>query len=86
MPKFQVSYVLKGDASNRREIVFEHPSIRVSSRDVARAIINHEFPAKGDSFATDSTLTAGQVLDNHGITLLRTPGVNDGADERIAAI
>ena len=72
MPKFHLTYVIQG-LLERRCMSFEHPSARVSSRDVATAIIRHEFPNVVAPVGVWDILTVEQTLENLGVTEVSFP-------------
>ena len=74
MLKFHLSYIIQSHVE-RRYITFEHPSVRVSSRDVAKAIIRHEFPNVVAPFGLWHILTVEQTLANLGVTEVSFPVV-----------
>lgn len=72
MQKFHLTYVIQG-IFDRRCMTFEHPSARVSSRDVAAAIIRHEFPNVVAPVGVWGILTVEQTLENLGVTEVSFP-------------
>jgi hypothetical protein len=72
MPKFHLTYVIQG-LVERRCIALEHPSVRISSRDVAAAIIRHEFSNVVAPVGVWDMLTVEQTLKNLGITEVSFP-------------
>jgi hypothetical protein len=59
--------------------VFEHASGRVSSRDVANAIIRHEFPNVIAPVGVWDIVTVEQTLKNLGVTEVSLPVVTKGS-------
>jgi hypothetical protein len=72
MLRFHLTYVIQG-SMDRRCIVFEHASQRVSPRDVANAIIQHEFPNVIAPVGVWDIVTVDQTLKNLGVTQVSLP-------------